>query len=74
MLWTPMTLTPEQRKEMDSRFLVEASIFTIQSTAYAGRAQVVMTMVVNFDQPWAPPPGVPGKLPPLGAVHYYQLR
>jgi hypothetical protein len=35
-----------------------------------------MTMVVNYDPPWRPPPGVTvdANKPPLGAVHYYRLE
>lgn len=75
MMWTPIVLTPEQRQAMNGRFLVAASIFTIQSTGYVGRAQAKMTMVVNYDPPWRPPPGVSttAPRPPLGAVHYYRL-
>jgi general secretion pathway protein K len=76
MLWTPIVITPEQRQGMAGRFLVAASIFTIQSTAYVGRAQAKMTMVVNYDPPWKPPAGVSvdSPRPPLGAVHYYRLE
>lgn len=76
MKWTPMVISPEQKQAMGGRFLVAASIFTLQSTAYVGKAQAKMTMVVNFDPPWKPPLGVPPlpSRPPLGAVHYYRLE
>jgi hypothetical protein len=75
MLWQPMTITPEQRQQMAGRFLVAASIFTLQSIGRVGRARAKMTMTVNFDTAWQPPPGVliPQR-PPLGAVHYYRLE
>jgi general secretion pathway protein K len=74
MAWTPMQISADQRPQIESRFLAEASIFTIQSTARVGRAQARMTAVVNYDKPWTPPPGVPGTLPALGVLHYYRLQ
>jgi general secretion pathway protein K len=74
MAWTPMVIPPDLRPQITSMFLTEASIFTVQSTGRVGRAQAKMTMVVNFDKPWVPPPGVPGVLPPLGVTHYYRLE
>jgi general secretion pathway protein K len=75
MLWTPMTITADQRKQMAGRFLVAASIFTLQSIGRVGRARAKMTMTVNFDTAWQPPPGVLiAQRPPLGAVHYYRLE
>lgn len=74
MAWTPMTISAEQRKEMAGRFLVAASIFTIQATGQVGKAQAKMTMVVNFDPQWTAPPGAPGQRPPLGVVHYYRVE
>jgi hypothetical protein len=72
--WTPVVMTPQQRQSMESAFLVEAQIHTIQSTAYVGRARAKMTVVVNFDRPWTPPPGVAGSLPALGVLHHYRLE
>ena len=72
--WTPMTITAEQKQGMAGRFLVAASIFTLQSTAQVGKARAKMTMVVNFDPPWKPPIGVTATRPPLGVVHYYRLE
>jgi hypothetical protein len=72
--WTPMTITADQKRDMAGRFLVAASIFTLQSTAQVGKARAKMTMVVNFDPPWKPPIGVTATRPPLGVVHYYRLE
>jgi general secretion pathway protein K len=74
LAWTPMQIPADQRAQIESRFLAEASIFTIQSTARVGRAQAKMTVVVNYDRPWVPPPGVSGSLPALGVLHYYRLQ
>jgi general secretion pathway protein K len=74
MAWTPVVVTPEQKQQLESRFIVIASIFTIQSTGQVGKARAKMTMVVNFDTPWKPPLGVTATRPPLGAVHYYRLE
>ena len=74
MAWTPMQIPADQRREIESRFLTEASIFTIQSTGRVGRAQATISMVVNFDKPWVPPPGVAGSLPALGVLHHYRIQ
>ena len=74
MMWTPLTIPPEQEAEMLKKFLTAASIFTIQSIGRSGRAQAKMTAVVNFDPPWTPPKGVSAKLPPLGVLHHYRLE
>lgn len=74
LMWTPLVITPEQKRDMQGRFLVAASIFTLQSTAQVGKARAKMTMVVNFDPPWKPPLGVTATRPPLGVVHYYRLE
>jgi general secretion pathway protein K len=72
--WTPVQIAADQRQRIANAFLTEASIFTIQSTAYVGRARAKMSMVVNFDRPWTPPRGVPGSMPALGVVHHYRLE
>ena len=74
MAWTPIQIPPDQRKQVESRFLTEASIFTIQSTAHVGKAQARISVVVNFDKPWVPPPGVAGSLPALGVLHHYRVQ
>jgi hypothetical protein len=74
MAWTPVVVTEEQKQQMRARFIVIASIFTIQSTATVGKARAKMTMVVNYDVPWKPPMGVTATRPPLGVVHYYRLE
>ena len=74
MAWTPVVIPPDQRQKISASFLTEASIYTIQSTGRVGETQAKMTMVVNFHKAWVPPPGVPGGLPKLGAVHYYRLE
>lgn len=73
MLWQPVTIPPELRDAVLSKFLVEAQIFTIQSTARVGRAQAKMSLVINFDPRWTPPPGVAGRPPALGVAHHYRL-
>jgi general secretion pathway protein K len=74
MAWTPMQIPANQRTQIESRFLTEASIFTIQSTARVGKAQARVSVVVNFDKPWVPPPGVAGSLPALGVLHHYRVQ
>ncbi|MGD8859810.1 MAG: type II secretion system protein GspK [Myxococcales bacterium] len=74
MAWTPIRITPQVEKEMMKMFLTAASIFTIQVTGRSGRAQSRITAVVNFDKPWTPPPGVAGKLPPLGVFHHFRME
>ncbi|HMI91287.1 MAG TPA: hypothetical protein VK509_07985, partial [Polyangiales bacterium] len=74
MAWSPMQIPPDQRKQIEGRFLTEASIFTIQSIGRVGKAQAKISVVVNFDKPWVPPPGVPGSLPALGVLHHYRVQ
>jgi general secretion pathway protein K len=74
MAWTPMVIPKDLRPQIAQMFLTQASIFTIQSTGRVGRSEATMTMVVNYDKPWVPPPGVAGVLPPLGVAHYYRLE
>jgi general secretion pathway protein K len=74
LAWTPLQIPPDVRQRIAGAFLTEASIYTIESTAYVGRARAKMSMVVNFDPPWTPPRGVPGSLPALGVAHHYRLE
>ncbi|MDD9933457.1 MAG: type II secretion system protein GspK [Myxococcales bacterium] len=74
MMWTPLQIPQAQEQQVTGKFLTAASIFTIQSVGRSGRAQAKMTAVVNFDKPWTPPPGVPGRLPPLGVFHHYRME
>jgi general secretion pathway protein K len=73
MAWTPLRIPGNLRPQIAQRFLVEAQIFTIQSTARVGRAQAKMSMVINFDKTWTPPHGVAASPPPLGVAHHYRL-
>lgn len=74
MAWTPVNVPAQQMNEIKKKFITVASIFTIQATGFSGRAQSKMTMVINTDRPWTPPPPNPGKVPNLGAVHYYRAE
>jgi general secretion pathway protein K len=74
MAWTPMTIAPELRQQMQRMFLTLASIFTLRATGRVGRSQAKMTMVVNFDPTWVPPRGVAGVLPSLGVAHHFRLE
>jgi general secretion pathway protein K len=74
MAWTPVNIPQDQRRSIEEKFITVASIFTVQATGRAGKAQAKMTMVINNDRPWTPPPPNPGKVPALGAVHYYRLE
>jgi general secretion pathway protein K len=74
LAWTPLQIPPDVRQRVASAFLTEASIYTIESTAYVGRARAKMSVVVNFDKPWTPPRGVPGSMPALGVAHHYRLE
>ena len=73
MAWTPMQIAADQRKQIEDRFLTEASIFTIQATGRVGKAQAKVSVVVNFDKAWVPPPGAAGSLPALGVLHHYRI-
>ena len=59
---------------MKGMFLVEASIFTIQSIGKVGRTQVKISMVINNDRMWIPPKGVAGTMPVLGVTQHYRME
>jgi len=73
LLFTPVTLTPEQRNELDAVMVTAARIITIQVTGRSGRASVRARTVMNFHDRWTPPPPNAGTMPGLGIFYYYRL-
>lgn len=73
ILFTPVTLTPEQRNELDGVLVTAARIITIQATGRAGRATVRIRTVMNFHDRWTPPPPNAGTMPGLGIFYYYRI-
>jgi general secretion pathway protein K len=74
MAWTPLVISPQLQQQLQSMFLTEASIFSLQSIGTVGRTQVKLTMVMNTDRTWVPPKGVAATMPALGVVHYYRME
>lgn len=73
MAWTPLQLTDEQKQTIEAGLVTSAAIFTIQSTAFVGRARARATAVVNLHTRWTPPPPNTGRLPALGVVQHYRI-
>jgi hypothetical protein len=73
MLFTPVTIPPNRRGEVEAAFVTAAKILTIETTGVVGRTRTRIRAVVNFDERWHPPPPVAGRTPPLGAFHYYRI-
>src|SRR5262249_49391333 len=68
LAWIPLVIPPNMVATVRNLFLVEASIFTIQSTGKVGRTQVKISEVINTDRNWVPPKGVAATMPVLGVV------
>lgn len=73
LLFAPVTLTPEQRNELDAVMVTAARIITIQATGRSGRSTVRVRTVMNFHDRWTPPPPNAGTMPGLGIFYYYRL-
>jgi general secretion pathway protein K len=73
LIFTPITIPPDQRREITQSFLTGASILYIEATGFAGRSEVRIKTVVNFHSRWQPPPPNPGAMPSLGIYHYYRV-
>lgn len=74
MMWVPFVIPPDLANKMKAMFLVEASIFTIQSIGKVGRTQVKISTVINNDRMWIPPKGVSGTMPVLGVAQHYRVE
>ena len=74
MLWTPLTIPPEQQNAIQHSFVTSAAIFTLQSTGHVGHARVRISAVVNLHERWTPPPPNTAKPPPLGVVQHYRIE
>lgn len=74
LMFTPIEVPEEQRKEIERSMSTSAKIFTIQATGVVGRSEVRIDTVVNFHERWAPPPPNTGRMPGLGVFHYYRVN
>ena len=87
LLFTPITIPPDQLRDIDSSFVTAARILTIDVTGRAGcrerdetgfclewRAHTRLKTVVNFHELWTPPPPNAGGVPGLGVFHYYRVE
>ena len=72
LMFTPIEVPEEQRKEIERSMSTSAKIFTIQATGVVGRSEIRIDTVVNFHERWAPPPPNTGRMPGLGVFHYYR--
>jgi general secretion pathway protein K len=73
LMFTPITVTPDRRQQLNSVLVTAARIITIQSTGHAGRTRVRIRSVMNFHDMWTPPPPNTGLMPGLGIFYYYRL-
>ncbi|MDQ3032511.1 MAG: type II secretion system protein GspK [Myxococcota bacterium] len=73
LLFSPVTIRPEQRTLLDATLVTAARILTVQSTGHVGRATVRLRTVLNFHDRWTPPPPNAGTMPGLGIYYYYRV-
>jgi len=73
LLFTPIAIPQDQRREITRSFLTGASILYIEATGFAGRSQVRIKTIVNFHNRWTPPPPNAGSMPTLGILHHYRV-
>lgn len=73
MLFAPITITAQQRTDLDRALVTAARILTIQSTGRVGRTTVRLRTVMNFHDRWTPPPPNAGTMPGLGIFYYYRV-
>ena len=73
LLFTPVVVPSDRRRELTRAFATSAQVFTIQAKGLVGRAEVTITSVVNFHSRWVPPPPNAGRMPGLGVFHYYRV-
>ncbi len=73
LLFHPVTISQDERRQLIPAFETEAKVLTIQSTATVGSATVTIRAVVNFDSRWVPPPPNAGTMPPLGIIYYWRV-
>ena len=73
LLFTPIAVPQDQRREITRSFLTGASILYIEATGCAARSQVRVKTIVNFHNRWTPPPPNAGSMPSLGILHYYRV-
>ncbi len=88
LLFTPISLTGDQRRQVDRMFVNGARILTIDVTGRAGcrerdeetnecsswRATTHISTVFNFHERWTPPPPNAGGMPGLGIFHHYRIE
>jgi general secretion pathway protein K len=74
LIFTPITVPQDKRREILASFLTGASIHYIEATGFAGRSEVRIKTVINFHSRWQPPPPNPGAMGPLGVFHYYRVE
>jgi general secretion pathway protein K len=74
LLFAPIVIPEEEKKELERSLATAARIFTIEATGLVGRSQVRIESVVNFHERWVPPPPNTGRMSGLGVFHYYRVN
>ena len=74
LLFAPIVIPEEEKKELERSRATAARIFTIEATGLVGRSQVRIDAVVNFHERWVPPPPNTGRMSRLGVFHYYRVN
>jgi len=73
LLFRPITVPAEKRRDMQGSFVTGARILTVQVTGQTGRSTVTLSAVLNFHDRWTPPPPNAGRMPGLGVFHHYRI-
>lgn len=73
LLFRPITIPAEKRRDMQSSFVPSARILDLQVTGQTGRSSVTIDTVVNFHDRWTPPPPNAGRMPGLGVFHHIRI-
>jgi hypothetical protein len=74
LVFTPITIPQESKRQMQRSFITRASIITVYATGKVGRAEVKLHAVMNFHRAWHPPPPLSRRMPALGIYHYYRIE
>ncbi|QQR89521.1 MAG: general secretion pathway protein GspK [Myxococcales bacterium] len=74
LLFRPVTINQDVRKNLEAAFTTESYLILIQSTGSAGRSRVSIRSVVNFHNRWAPPPPNTAVMPATGVIQYWRVN
>jgi hypothetical protein len=74
LMFQPISIPSDVRREIARSFVTAARILTIVATGNVGRSSVRLRSVMNFHERWTPPPPNAGQMPGLGIFHYYRVE